>query len=126
MKQVLKNTFPIKKMIHGVLTIVFLLPAVTLQSGTRSDTNKVAIDKTKPLGNFGETKKQDSCEFENETPMLKKGEKSGDKTGNWIMPQVVVLIYLGKKKQLKGMFEGIGELMKGMGKQVKKWIKGGR
>jgi hypothetical protein len=27
---------------------------------------------------------------------------------------------------LKGMFEGIGELMKGMGKQVKKWIKGGR
>lgn len=126
MKQVLKNTFPIKKMFHGFLTIVFLLPTNTVQSGTRSDTNKVAIDKTKPLGSFEETKKPDSCEFENDTPMLRQGKGHEDKNGNWLMPQVVILIFIGKKKQLKGVFEGFGKLMKGMGKLVKKWFKGTR
>ena len=126
MKQVLTNTFPIKKMIHGFLTIVFLLPTGTVQSGTRTDTNKVAIDKTKPLENFEEAKKPDSCEFENETPLLRQGKRPGDKNGNGLLPQVVVLIFIGKKKQLKGAFEGIGKLMKGMGKVVKKWFKSTR
>lgn len=126
MKQVLTNTFPIKKMIHGFLTVVFLLPTGTVQSGTRTDTNKVAIDKTKPLGNFEEAKKPDSCEFENDTPVLRQGKGPEDKNGNWLMPQVVVLIIIGKKRQLIGVFEGVGKLMKSMGKLVKKWFKGTR
>jgi hypothetical protein len=126
MKKVLTNTFPIKKMIHGFLTIVFLLPTGTVQSGTRSDTNNVAIDKTKPLENIEKTAKQDSCAAENDTPLVMREKNPGGKNGNWIMPPVVILVYFGKKKQLKGMFGGIGKLMKGIGKQVKKWFKGTR
>lgn len=126
MKKELMNTFPIKKMIHGILTIVFLLPTNTVQSGTRSDTNKVAIDKTKPLENFKETKKQDSCELENDLPFFTPEKNPGGSNGNWIMPPVVVLVYFGKKKQLKGAFGSIGKLMKGMMKHVKKWFKGAK
>lgn len=120
MKENLTNAFPIKKVIHWFLTFIFLLPSGTLQSGVRSDTNKVAIGKTKlPAGQAADEPKPASSGPEYEVPQLKPQKKADDKTGNWLLPQVVVLVYFGKKKQIKVLSASIGKMMK----QAKKWFK---
>lgn len=114
MKRDFTNNFPIKKVIPGFITLIFLLPTGTLQSGNRSDTNKVAIGKTKtpfPVV-IEENEKQHGSGFENNDRLLQAEKKAGGKNGNWMLPPVVVLIYLGKKKSLKGVCKGIGKLIK--------------
>src|SRR5688572_12897979 len=79
MKRDFTNNFPIKKVIPGFITLVFLLPTGTLQSGNRSDTNKVAIGKTKtpfPVV-IEENEKQDGSGFENNDRLLQAEKKAG-------------------------------------------------
>ncbi len=79
----------------GFLLSSFYRPPLLCSQVQDQTLTKWLLTKTKPLENFGETKKPDSCGFEDDMPMLKQGEKSGDKNGNWLMPQVIVLIIIG-------------------------------
>ena len=74
MKKCFKNYVPIKTMIHGFVTIVFLFPTSTLQSGMRSDSDEVTLNKTNaPLDSvIGDIEAQSGCTIEYDDQLVER------------------------------------------------------
>ena len=163
MQKGFKNYIPIRTMMPGFVTIVFLLPTSTLQSGMRADSNEVSLDKTNtPLDSvLDEIEVQGGCTIDYDDQLVKcekvtvhvhkvsvnkalkeilKGKpltcvkrrdryyiKQRENNGNWMLPPFIVVIYLGKKKQLSGVIKDVGKMsrkfVKRVGKKLKKWFK---
>lgn len=159
MQKGFKNCVPIKTMIHGFITIVFLLPTSTLQSGMRSDSDEVTLNKTNaPLDSvIGDIEAQSGCTIDYDDHLVKcekvtvhvhkvsvnkalkeilKGKpltyikrrdryniKQRETNGNWMLPSFIVVIYMGKKKQLSGALKDMGKMSRKLAKKARKKLK---